>query len=169
MQGKKETQVWLLTLYLPCHRVPSASSLLCRLGSSRCEGSKPWLDAEYAATMKWDFSSTTDLQSGHLEDGAVHLIGLSFLIQQAVGTAAQAAVQWSCCDRGVARSVAGASCADTQPSRTHTHTLRMKRYNLAQSQVVKNQKAAELGGAKRDQTQICSEEKIPSGPISHLK
>lgn len=35
----------------------------------------------------------------------------------------------------------------------------MKRDNLAPYQVVKNQKTAELEGAKRDQAQICSEEK----------
>lgn len=51
----------------------------------------------------------SDLQSGHLEDGAVHLVGFLFLVQQAVGAAAQAAVQGGRRDRGVARPVAGPS------------------------------------------------------------
>lgn len=49
-----------------------------------------------------------DSQSGHLEDGAVHLVHLRVLVQQAVGAAAQAAVQRGRRHGGFTRPVAGA-------------------------------------------------------------
>lgn len=84
-----------------------------------------------------------DLQSGHLEDGAVHLVRLPFLVQQAVGAAAQAAVQRGCRDGGIAGSVVGPSCAETRPHPSQNH--RHRRSNVLLGWVPGCKK---LGGAQ---------------------
>ena len=84
--------------------------------------------------------STEYLQSRHLEDGTVHLVHLSVFIQQAVGAAAQAAVQGGGRDRGVAGSVARPSCAEKQPHPSRQRD-RKKRMHLCRIQESKKLRA----------------------------